>query len=121
MGGVYGDRESARSRFVSAFERLPMAARRRLVLENDDVRFGIADTLWVHNRTGVPLVFDNLHHRLNNPDGRPPRRACRLPGDLAAGYAPKVHFSSPRTEWLIEAGASGEEPKIRQNALGVSR
>ena len=115
MGGVYGDRESARSRFVSAFERLPMAARRRLVLENDDVRFGIADTLWVYNRTGVPLVFDNLHHRLNNPDGRPPRDA--LAACLATwpqGMRPKVHFSSPRTEWLIEPGAGAEQPTIRQ-------
>ena len=27
---------------------------------------------------------------------------------------PKIHFSSPRTEWLIEEGAGGEEPKVRQ-------
>ena len=115
MGGVYGDRESARSRFVSAFEHLPEAAQRRLVLENDDVRFGVTDTLWVHERTGIPLVFDNLHHRLNNPGGWPAREA--LAACLAAwpqGVRPKIHFSSPRTEWLVEEGASGEAPKIRQ-------
>ena len=115
MGGVYGDRESARSRFVSAFEHLPEAARRRLVLENDDVRFGVADTLWVHERTGIPLVFDNLHHRLNNPVGWPAREA--LAACLATwppGVRPKIHFSSPRTEWLIEEGAGGEEPRVRQ-------
>jgi UV DNA damage endonuclease len=115
LGGVYGDREAARDRFIMAFERLPEAARRRLVLENDDVRFGVADTLWVHERTGIPLVFDNLHHRLNNPDGRSPREA--LAACLATwppGVRPKIHFSSPRTEWLIEAGAAGEAPQIRQ-------
>ena len=84
LGGVYGDREAARDRFVRNYEALPEAARRRLALENDDVRFGVADTLWVHERTGIRLVFDNLHHRLNNPDGRPSRDALsRLPGDLA--------------------------------------
>ena len=115
MGGVYGDRESARSRFVAGFERLPEAARRRLALENDDVRFGVVDTLWVHDRTGVPLIFDNLHHRLHNSDGRTPRDA--LAACLATwprGVRPKIHFSSPRTEWLIEAGASGAAPTVRQ-------
>lgn len=115
LGGVYGERETARDRFVASYERLPEAVRRRLVLENDDVRFGVADTLWVHERAGIPLVFDNLHHRLNNRDGRPPREA--LAACLATwppDVQPKIHFSTPRTEWLIEEGGNGEEPKVRQ-------
>lgn len=44
VGGVYEGREAARERFVAAFERLPEPARRRLALENDDTRFGVADT-----------------------------------------------------------------------------
>jgi UV DNA damage endonuclease len=107
LGGVYGDRETARDRFVRNYDELPAAVRRRLALENDDVRFGVADTLWVHERTGIRLVFDNLHHRLNNPDGRPARDA--LAACLAtwpADVRPKIHFSSPRTEWLVEAGAN---------------
>ena len=96
VGGVYGDREAARERFARNYEALPEAARRRLVLENDDVRFGVADTLWVHERTGIRLVFDNLHHRLNNPDGRPStRRARRLPGDLACRCAAKDPLQQP--------------------------
>ena len=85
MGGVYGDRESARSR-SSPVRASAGGCPRRLVLENDDVRFGVVDTLWVHERTGIPLVFDNLHHRLHNPDGWPPRdalAACRRPGRRA--------------------------------------
>ena len=105
----------ARSRFAAGFERLPEAARRRLVLENDDVRFGVIDTLWVHERTSIPLVFDNLHHRLNNPDGRTPREAlAACLSTWPQGVRPKIHFSSPRTEWLIEEGVGGEEPRIRQ-------
>lgn len=115
LGGVYGDRESARDRFLRAFERLPEATRRRLVLENDDVRFGVADTLWLHQRSGIPLVFDNLHHRLNNPDGRAPREALAACLETwPPGVRPKIHFSSPRTEWLIGEGATGETPQVRQ-------
>ena len=61
------------------------------------------------------LIFDNLHHRLNNPGGWPVREA--LAACLAtwpSGVRPKIHFSTPRTEWLIEEGAGGEEPKVRQ-------
>lgn len=102
IGGVYEGRERARERFVLAFERLPEHARRRLVLENDDTRFGVADTLWIHERTGVRLIFDNLHHHNFNPERMPLREA--LAACLAtwpATVRPKVHFSSPRTEMRV--------------------
>jgi len=115
LGGIYGDREAARERFIRNFEALPEAARRRLALENDDVRFGVVDTLWVHERTGIRLVFDNLHHRLNNADGRPSRDALAAclttwPADVR----PKVHFSSPRTEWLVAGGDGSQPADVRQ-------
>ena len=115
LGGVYGDREAARERFVRNYEALPEATRRRLALENDDVRFGVADTLWVHERTGIRLVFDILHHRLNNPDGRPSHDA--LAACLAtwpADVRPKIHFSSPRTEWLVDGGDGSQPAEVRQ-------
>ncbi len=115
LGGLYGDPQASRERFVANFDRLPEAVRRRLVLENDDVRFGVADTLWVHQHTGVRLVFDNLHYRLKNPDGRPVRDA--LAACLAtwpADVRPKIHFSTPRTEWLVEDKGGDAEPQIRQ-------
>jgi len=62
LGGIYGNREVSRRRFVQEFRMLPEVTRRRLVLENDDTRFGVSDTVWVHQQTGVRLVFDNLHH-----------------------------------------------------------
>jgi UV DNA damage endonuclease len=114
LGGVYGDRDAARERFVRACETLPEAARRRLVLENDDVRFTVSDALWAHERTGIRLVFDNLHHRLNS-DGRPPRDA--LAACLATwppDVRPKIHFSTPRTEWLVNEGGEDKPPEVRQ-------
>ena len=115
VGGVYGDPEAARERFARNYEALPEAPRRRLVLENDDVRFGVADILWIHERTGIRLIFDILHHRLNNPDSRPSRDA--LAACLAtwpADVRPKIHFSSPRTEWLVDGGDGSQPAEVRQ-------
>jgi UV DNA damage endonuclease len=113
-GGVYGDRDAARERFVHNYTTLPESVRSRLALENDDTRFGVVDALWIHQRTGIRLVFDYLHHRLMNPDGR------ALPDALAACLAtwpadvrPKVHFSSPRTEWIEEDRGEGAAPRLR--------
>jgi UV DNA damage endonuclease len=115
LGGVYGDRDAARARFVETYTRLPDAGRRRIVLENDDVRFGVSDLLWVHERCGVPLVFDILHHQINNPRHLPARDA------LAACLAtwgpelrPKTHFSSPRTSWLAADGDASHAPRLRR-------
>lgn len=115
LGGIYGDREGALARFVDHVGGLHPSVQRRMAIENDDVRFGVADTLWVHERTGLPVVFDNLHHRVNNPAGWPVRDA--LAACLAtwpAHVRPKVHYSSPRTDWLVAQRRVGEAPEVRR-------
>lgn len=99
VGGAYGDITSGRERWAHTWERLPEPVRRRLVLENDDSRFGVADTLWIHERTGVPLVFDYLHHWCLDRAGIDQHEAlAACLGSWPAGVRPKIHFSSPRTE-----------------------
>ena len=99
VGGVYGDREAAKERWVRNYTRLPENARRRLVLENDDLRFGADDVLWIHERTGVRLIFDYHHHWCFNPTGRDMVDAFgRFLASWPQGQKPKMHFSSPRTE-----------------------
>lgn len=65
VGGAYGDRPGSRDRFVRSWEELSEPARRRLVVENDELRFTVEDCLWIHERTGSRIVFDHHHHRLN--------------------------------------------------------
>lgn len=99
VGGVYGDLESGRERWARAWERLPEHVRRRLVLENDDTRYGVADVLWIHERTGVRLVYDYLHHWCLDRVGIDQHEALALClRSWPAGVTPKIHFSSPRTE-----------------------
>ena len=119
LGGIHGDREGALDRFVEHVSDLRPSVRRRVVIENDDVRFGVADALWVHERTGLPVVFDNLHHRVHNPAGWPMREA--LEACLAtwpAGVRPKVHYSSPRTDWLVAQARACDTPEVHRTRWG---
>lgn len=99
VGGVYDDHEAARARWVEGWEKCPDHVRRRLVLENDDLRFSAADVLWIHERTGVRLIFDYQHFWCLNPEGLDMRDTLeRFLATWPAGVRPKIHFSSPRTE-----------------------
>jgi UV DNA damage endonuclease len=99
VGGVYDDKSAALNRWVACYQALPEPARRRLVLENDDVRFSAADVLSIHDRTGVPLVFDLHHHQCLNPQRLPWRRTLeKFLRTWPVGVRPKVHYSSPRTQ-----------------------
>jgi UV DNA damage endonuclease len=98
-GGAYGDPQASVERWVRSYERLPDVVRRRLVLENDDTRFGAEHVLWAHEQTGVPLIFDIQHFWCLNPSGLPLRDTFeRFLRSWSAGVRPKMHFSSPRTE-----------------------
>ncbi|WP_279483450.1 UV DNA damage repair endonuclease UvsE, partial [Aureimonas sp. SK2] len=99
VGGTYGDVPTSRERWVRTWETLPEPVRRRLVLEHDDLRFSASDTLWIHERTGVRLVFDHQHFWCLNPDGLDLRETlAKMLATWPAGEIPKIHYSSPRTE-----------------------
>ena len=88
----------APDRFLRGVDALPDHARRRIVLENDDRALGLAATLELAERAGLRVVFDLMHHRINDPVGIPEDEALRLalatwPGDVL----PKIHMSSPKT------------------------
>ena len=96
LGGLYaGSEEVAIERFSAVVSTLPEAIRRRLVVENDDRLFDAEQALDAGRRTGLPVVFDWLHHQAN---------PCRAPlKDVLEGIfstwggahgIPKVHLST---------------------------
>src|SRR4051794_20109704 len=100
VGGSYGDNRSGIDRWCATWDKLlPEPVKRRLVLENDDIRYSAADVLAIHERTGVRLIFDVQHFWCLNP------QCLELQNTLQAflktwpdGVRPKIHYSSPRTE-----------------------
>ncbi|NLS77467.1 MAG: UV DNA damage repair endonuclease UvsE [Chloroflexi bacterium] len=117
VGGLYGDRAASLDRFAARYEALPEAARRRLVLENDEERYSLADILEVHRRTDIRVVLDRLHFLLNNPEGLALGEALRLAlATWPSGQRPKVHYSSPRTEFKVT-----EEPDAEGQSVARAR
>ena len=66
-----GDPKDLSSIFMKNFERLSESVKKRLVLENNDT--GNTWTVknlkkYFYNEHGIPITFDNLHHKMLNHD-----------------------------------------------------
>ncbi|MBC5775552.1 UV DNA damage repair endonuclease UvsE [Pontibacter sp. KCTC 32443] len=85
-GGAYGDKGSAIDRFADVYHtQLPDAVKARLCVENDDRTYTLLDCLRLHELTGMPIIFDNLHHECVN-NGEPMREAVEI---AAATWQPE--------------------------------
>mgnify|MGYP005749909083 CR=1 FL=1 len=85
-GGAYGDKPAAIQRFAEVYHTmLPDAVKARLCVENDDRTYTLQDCLQLHELTGMPIIFDNLHHECVN-NGEPMREAVEM---AAATWQPE--------------------------------
>lgn len=99
VGGTYGDRPTSAARWARTWKTLPEHVRRRLVLEHDDLRFSASDVLWIHEQTGVRLIFDYQHFWCFNPENLDMRATLEaILKTWPKAVRPKIHFSTPRTE-----------------------
>lgn len=97
-GGVYEDRDTASNRFIERYRVLPDPIRSRLVIENDERQFALADNTRIHEATGIPLLFDVFHHRLFN-HGESLDQALSMAMSTWDGHgAPMIDYSSQHRE-----------------------
>lgn len=68
IGGVYGDKPAAMTRFVETYQKLSQSIKDRLIIENDDRLYTIEEVLAISRATGAPVVYDNLHNACNPSD-----------------------------------------------------
>ena len=71
VGGAYGERDRALTRFCRNFRRLSDGAQSRLTVENDDKPNLYSTKMLVEgvsNQLGIPVVFDSHHHELGPQD-----------------------------------------------------
>ncbi|MBA3976845.1 MAG: UV DNA damage repair endonuclease UvsE [Nitrosopumilus sp.] len=66
IGGVYGDKNMAKEKFINSFNKLEGYLKERIIIENDDRSYSLKDCLDVHSETGTPIVFDTFHHECLN-------------------------------------------------------
>lgn len=97
MGGIYDDKNQSLKRFIATCRRLDRTVLGRLVIENDERCYSIADALIAAQKIGVPVVFDVFHHRWN-----PAHESLGLRGIIQSSAAtwltsdgrPKIHYSN---------------------------
>ncbi len=117
LGGHYHDHHRARAEFVRGFLTLPPQVQARLALEHDDRSFDVMDAWWVHERTGIRLIFDTLHHRLHNPHGLSTVEALRLClASWPPEQTPKIHFATPATEMVRDRRGQPHPPRLNRHS-----
>ncbi len=96
--GVYGDKQSAMDRFCKNFERLPESVQTRLTVENDDKAsmYSVKDLMYIHERIGIPIVFDYHHHKFCTGD-MTEQEALELAMSTWSDIKPVVHYSESKT------------------------
>lgn len=96
VGGVYKYKEQSIIRFLQAVDQLSPEIRARLVVENDERFYTLADVLQIHREGQIPVVFDVFHHELN-PDGKSVSEALEAQAETwsAEDGLPIVDYSSP--------------------------
>lgn len=121
IGGGWQDRWQALEDFANGFEALPPSTSARLVLEHDDRQYSVDDCLLIHHRTGMPLVFDLLHHQLHNPAHLPAAEALAVClATWPANHIPKIHLATPATEMVRDSRGQAHPPRLNRHSHFVN-
>jgi UV DNA damage endonuclease len=115
LGGVYGDKSASLERFIENCALLPGRIRSRLVIENDERCFSIADALAASKAIAAPVVFDVFHHSWNPAFERQPLRSIiRLAAKTwrQRDGRPKIHYSN---QW------PGQPPGTHSKTISVGK
>lgn len=96
--GVYGDKISAMDRFITNFKRLSNSVQKRLTVENDDKTsmYSVDDLVYIHNRIGIPIVFDYHHHTFCTGGLSEEEALIKAVSTWPKGIKPIVHYSESK-------------------------
>ncbi|OCL25839.1 UV damage endonuclease UvsE [Orenia metallireducens] len=120
IGGVYGNKEKAISRFKKNFKALPEDMKSRLIIENDDKSYTATEVLEIAEDLGIPIVFDIHHFNCNHTEDE--KLEELLPRVFATweGHGkPKFHFSTPRSEDDYASHADNIDPKDFKDFIDI--
>ena len=99
LGGVYGDKEKSKRRFIEHFRQLEDEdIKERLIVENDDDSYRATEVLEVARELEIPMVMDVHHFNCNHTSGESLAELLPLCFATWKEERPIVHFSSPGDE-----------------------
>ena len=101
VGGAYGDKTAALTRFAENYVRLPVNTMKRLTTENDDKinMFSVKDLLWLNEQVNIPVAFDYFHHTFCTGGLSEKEALLAAISTWPADIIPVVHFSSSRKKY----------------------
>jgi UV DNA damage endonuclease len=99
VGGVYGNKTEAIYRFIQTCSLVDHSIKKRLVIENDDHLYSLRDCLYIHQQTGLPILFDSFHQECyNNGESlKSTLEAAMATWDRIRDGLPMVDYSSQDT------------------------
>jgi len=108
VGGAYGNKAETLKRFAQNVRLLSRNLQSRLTVENDDKPglFTVKDLEQVHERSGIPIVFDYFHHKLH-PGSQTEEEAFHT-AYKTWKVKPTFHYSSSRRD--------NENPEAKKEA-----
>jgi UV DNA damage endonuclease len=113
IGGAYGDKAAALSRFYDNLTTLPSHIKKVMTLENDDKTYTAEETLKVCEKEEIRLVFDYHHHMANLSEAPLEELLPQIFGTWSKGaVVPKVHISSPKNEKEFRSHADLVDPEF---------
>jgi len=98
VGGVYGNKKESLKRFCDNFHLLDENTKKRLTVENDSKKnqYCVSDLMFIHEKTGIPIVFD-YHHHFCYTDNSDPKKDLELAlSTWPKQVTPIVHYSESR-------------------------
>ena len=114
--GVYGDKKSALDRFITNFKRLSPSVRKRLTIENDDKAsmYSVDDLVYVHNKIGIPIVFDYHHHQFCTGGLTEEEALIKAVSTWPKDIKPIVHYSESKA---IHENDSKQKPQAHSDYI----
>ncbi|WP_366921581.1 UV DNA damage repair endonuclease UvsE [Metallumcola ferriviriculae] len=106
VGGKYGSKGNSLARFKDNFRQLPENIKQRIIIENDDKIFNIADTLALCRDLKIPMVLDFHHHRCNDGGFLLKDYLPKIIETWPSGLKPKMHISSAKNEKQFRSHAA---------------
>ena len=106
IGGAYGDKNAALTRFHQNLKQLPEEIKKHMTLENDDKTYDVPETLLTCEKENIPMVLDYHHYMANKEQGDLHVYLQRIFNTWnAKDNVPKVHISSPKSDQAFRSHA----------------